>query len=169
MKSLLVWMGMQLIPVQYSNDIILFTTSDYYTTLSYSGEEAQGVVQALGMRLPTPKIVDAIYKSATCKLRPHPLRPEIPNRLEKHQRILEKQKQQCSDKRLIAGHRKDIVTSNVKARTAIYGWHNLNSKPIQPYSTVHSSGYKDYSQGIRPIFPCFLHKQQWSCDWTLIE
>ena len=54
---------------------------------------------------------------------------------------------------LVAGHKKDVVISNLLARTpgriAIYGWHRPGGAPIQPLSTVHGACYEDYSHGIR--------------------
>ena len=34
-------------------------------------------------------------------------------------------------------------------RVAIYGWHKLDGKPIQPLTIVHVNWYVDYSHGVR--------------------
>ena len=56
---------------------------------------------------------------------------------------------------LVSGNKKDVVVSNRLAaqpgRIAIYGWHRPGGEPIQPLSTVHGSGYADYSHGIRLV------------------
>ena len=56
---------------------------------------------------------------------------------------------------LVSGHKKDVVVTNLLARTqgriAIYGWHRPNGAPIQPLSTVHGVCYADYSHGIRLV------------------
>ena len=36
-------------------------------------------------------------------------------------------------------------------RVAIYGWHYLSGRPIQPLSTVHENTYADYSHGVRLV------------------
>ena len=56
---------------------------------------------------------------------------------------------------LVAGHKKDIVTTNrlkeKPNRVAIYGWHKLDGKPIQPLTIVHGDTYVDYSHGVRLV------------------
>jgi hypothetical protein len=39
---------------------------------------------------------------------------------------------------------------------AIYGWHKLDGKPIQPLYTGHVDWYVDYSHGIR-----LIHRTIW--------
>ena len=34
---------------------------------------------------------------------------------------------------------------------AIYGWHKLDGKPIQPLTIVHKETYVDYSHGVRLV------------------
>ncbi len=56
---------------------------------------------------------------------------------------------------LVGGIKKDVVLSNKifdstkQNRVVIYGWHKLNSVPIQPLTNVHINSYVDYSHGIR--------------------
>ena len=56
---------------------------------------------------------------------------------------------------LIAGIKKDVVQTPLLLtrpdRVAIYGWHKLDGKPIQPLTTIHRNTYVDYSHGIRLI------------------
>ena len=56
---------------------------------------------------------------------------------------------------LVAGHKKDVVMTprlgRVEDRVAIFGWHRLNGRPIQPLSTVHDRNYADYSHGVRLV------------------
>jgi len=72
-----------------------------------------------------------------------------------HHLIIEGQRK--GKKGLIAGIKKDIVLSNKVAdnerpnRVAIYGWHKLDGKPIQPVYAGHVNWYVDYSHGIRLI------------------
>ena len=72
-----------------------------------------------------------------------------------HHLIIEGQRK--NKKGLIGGIKKDVVLSNkvqehAKAnRVAIYGWHTLDGKPIQPVYAGHVNWYVDYSHGIRLI------------------
>src|SRR5207302_1408214 len=56
---------------------------------------------------------------------------------------------------LMGGIKKDIVITNrlreKPARVAIYGWHQINGKAIQPLTIVHSESYMDYSHGVRLV------------------
>jgi hypothetical protein len=55
----------------------------------------------------------------------------------------------------VSGIKKDVVLSNRlderPNRVAIYGWHKLDGKPIQPLNVSHVSWYVDYSHGVRLI------------------
>jgi hypothetical protein len=56
---------------------------------------------------------------------------------------------------LITGIKKDVVLSprifERPNRLAIYGWRQLDGRPIQPLTIVHSDRYVDYSHGVRLI------------------
>ena len=119
---------------------------------------AQELADSLHCFLPTRKMVDQIYQQAKIKLSPVPLyafRDSTPT-FYHHHLIVEGQRK--SRKGLIAGIQKDIVTSGKlftypkMDRVAIYGWHQLNGKPIQPLYTGHVYWYVDYSQGVRLIY-----------------
>ena len=45
-----------------------------------------------------------------------------------------------------------IIMDNKPGRVAIYGWHQLNGKLIQPLYTGHVNWWVDYSQGIRLVY-----------------
>ncbi|HEU4472787.1 MAG TPA: hypothetical protein VFR58_16950 [Flavisolibacter sp.] len=119
---------------------------------------AQRIADSFGCFLPTRKMVDDIYRSATVKLEPMPLfalRDSSPT-MYHHHLIIEGQRKQR--KGLIAGIKKDIVLSgrlseNGKAdRVAIYGWHRTDGKPIQPLYTGHVYWWVDYSQSVRLVY-----------------
>jgi hypothetical protein len=102
-------------------------------------------------------MVDQIYAAARVKLEPIPMyayRDSTPT-FWQHHLIIEGQRK--GRKGLIAGIKKDIVqTEKLKAypnndRVAIYGWHRLNGKPIQPLYLGHVWWYVDYSQGVRLV------------------
>jgi hypothetical protein len=72
-----------------------------------------------------------------------------------HHRTIEGQRGTRRPGDLIAGHKKDVVVTNRLRsrpdRVAIYGWHDLRGRPIQPLSTVHFAEYADYSHGVRLV------------------
>lgn len=120
---------------------------------------AQRIADHYGFVLPTSKIVDAIYQNAEIKLKPITFRPSTrmvhSSQWLEHNVSIQKQIGGRNSDSLIAGHKKDVVLSNRltrrKGRVAIYGWHRLSGKAIQPLSTVHGHHYADYSHGVRLI------------------
>ena len=115
----------------------------------------------MGFVLPTRKIVDAIYQQSAFHFAPEPMQAGPQMRSTEYYRVhnqkIEEQFRQigASIGALIAGHKKDVVISNLLAKNpghiAIYGWHRTNGVPIQPLTTVHGACYADYSHGIRLI------------------
>jgi len=122
---------------------------------------AARIANELGFLLPTTKMVDAIYEQARVRLAPRTMKPtsqmESTAYLLEHNRTLVIQRSEggMGLTELTAGQKKDIVLTNrlrsKPGRVAIYGWHRLNGKPIQPLSTVHGAAYSDYSHGVRLI------------------
>jgi hypothetical protein len=122
---------------------------------------ATEVATRFGFVLPTPKMVDAIYRHSSAHLTPQPMRAGPQMRSTdyylRHNRRITEQRLSLGIAlgTLIAGQKKDVVISNRLAshpgRIAIYGWHKRDGKPIQPLSTVHGENYADYSHGIRLV------------------
>ncbi len=118
---------------------------------------AQLIADSLHCFLPTRKMVNDIYTNAVVKLAPMPLfiHRDSTVTMWQHHLIIEGQRK--LEKGLIAGIKKDVVISDLLTRStktnrvAIYGWHQLNGKPIQPLYTGHVNWYADYSHGIRLI------------------
>lgn len=138
-----------------------------------------------GWILPTQAMVDAIWEAADCKLKPLPMsassldeygvqRPPgagshwpydetmmSVERFEMHNAWIEDQIVDLAGDQpiaqLFAGHKKDIVLSNVAEchpdRIVFYGMHRLDGEPIQgPHvSTGHVLSYYDYAHGARAI------------------
>jgi len=56
---------------------------------------------------------------------------------------------------LVAGHKKDVVITAALAsrpdKVAIYGWHHLDGRAIQPLYVGHTVRWVDYSHGIRIV------------------
>ena len=141
-----------------SRDYLSIGTEDDWARMALMPKTAQRIADAYDCFLPTPKIVDEIYKQSSLKLEPLPLvsgRDSSATFLQHHQ-LIEAQRQGRTG--LIAGIKKDIVITDKllqhpkKDRVAIYGWHKLDGKPIQPVYTGHVDWYVDYSHGVRLIY-----------------
>lgn len=128
---------------------------------------AQELADSLQCFLPTRKMVDEIYNSAVIKLAPIPLTQNRDSTPTFYQHHLAVEKQRAGRKGLVAGIQKDIVTTGrlytypKRDRVAIYGWHQLNGKPIQPLYTGHVYWYVDYSQGVRLIYKLIKVNGKW--------
>lgn len=122
---------------------------------------ATEVATRFGFVLPTRRMVDAIYLQSAAHLRPQPMQagPEMRSTdyYVRHDESIRAQRSALGIPLgvLVSGHKKDVVLSNRLAshpgRIAIYGWHELDGRPIQPLSTVHGAGYADYSHGVRLV------------------
>lgn len=120
---------------------------------------AQEIADSFGYLLPTRKMVDLIYKAALLKVPPRPLPAHSAMTSNsyylRHADILDKQIPASKLGQLIAGHKKDIVLTprllKQPYQVAIYGWHQMNGRPIQPLSLVHPNIYADYSHGVRLV------------------
>jgi len=150
-------------------DVTICVTPDYmavggdgdFVRVPMGLPAAARIAGTLGFLLPTTKMVDAIYAQAQVRLAPAPMKPgaqmESTDYFMRHNRTVDKQRGDASAalSQLTAGQKKDLVLSNrlrsKPGRVAIYGWHRPNGKPIQPLSTVHGSGYADYSHGVRLV------------------
>lgn len=130
---------------------------NFLTPLSPSA--AQTIADSLDCILPTTKMVDAIHAQASVRVAPSPIPPSpamttVPA-FQLHHAIVLSQRAGFPLGRLTAGHKKDVViTDRVFSRpgkVAIYGWHELDGRPIQPLYTGHSDRWVDYSHGIRLV------------------
>ena len=139
-------------------DYLSLGTDEDWARVNISPLAAQQIADRVGCFLPTRKMVDDIYRAAKVKLEPVPMyayRDSTPT-MWQHHLIIEGQRKGRTG--LIAGIKKDVVISEKisrdkrPGRVAIYGWHQLNGKPIQPLYTGHVYGWVDYSQGIRLVY-----------------
>ena len=148
--------------------LIIWVLSDYlsigsdknFLRIPMTPHTAQSIANHFDCLLPTKKTVDEIWKSGKVKLQPQPIDVNVynitsPKVFYLHQQLIEMQRKGKLLGMLTVGHKKDIVITNRLInhpdRVAIYGWHYLDGKPIQPLSIIHSSRYYDYSHGIRLI------------------
>jgi hypothetical protein len=180
--------------VSFSNDahtLIVQVASDYFAIgeegdvlrLPLTPLSAQRVADALGMLLPTPKMVKAIHEQAAVKLTTQGL---VPNRYANLAQYAEQnarvEAELAGRRGLTSGHKKDVVLGNQMragnvvrpGNVLIYGWMRPIVPPgvdafpmmtapeiapkagpwrVQPYSGVHGDDYVDYSHGIRLVAP----------------
>ncbi len=128
---------------------------------------AQIIADSLNCFLPTRKMVDDIYKASVVKLVPVPMYIYRDSTVTMWQHHLIIEGQRNGKKGLIAGIKKDVVISDLLTRSsrtnrvAIYGWHQLNGKPIQPLYTGHVNWYADYSHGIRLAYQQIKVNGKW--------
>lgn len=140
-------------------DYLAIGSNEDFLRVPMSPITAQRVADRFGFFLPTVRIVDIIYQQAPLRLTPKPFKPgrsmvTVPEYY-RHQATIQAQIGRRPPRGLLAGHKKDIVVSNKllaqPKRVAIYGWHQLNGRAIQPLSTVHGNWYADYSHGVRLV------------------
>jgi len=125
---------------------------------------AQKVANKFNCSLPTKKMVDLIYTNAAIKLAPLPIPPSASMTkfyvFKQHDELVKEQLKTFETRHLngelTAGNKKDVIISNKiytenKPKVVIYGWHQLNGKPIQPAYNKHTNTWADYSHGIRLV------------------
>lgn len=150
-------------------EIVLCVTPDYlavgddrdYVRVPLGLRAATGIGDAFNMILPTPRMVDLIYRAAALRLPPQPMPPgpqmTSTAYFTRHNATVEAQLRRAGavPGTLVSGQKKDVVLTtrlaSNRGRVAIYGWHRTNGRPIQPLSTVHGAGYADYSHGVRLV------------------
>jgi hypothetical protein len=143
-------------------DYLMAGSNNNFARVPLTPMAAQQIADSLHCFLPTRKMVNDIYTAAKVKLQPVPLFAYRDSAITfyHHHLIIEGQRQ--NRKGLIAGIKKDVVlSSKIMAdakpnRVAIYGWHTLNGKPIQPLYTGHVNWYVDYSHGIRLVYETII-------------
>jgi hypothetical protein len=128
-----------------------------FVRMPMTPQTAQQIADRFDCILPTRKIVDAIDRFAEAHLAPHPMTKdrETIATFAEHNRIIENQRGDTPLGLLLIGIKKDIVLTprifETPQRLAIYGWRQLDGRPIQPLTTAHFNGYVDYSHGARLV------------------
>ncbi len=140
-------------------DYLAVGSNEDFVRVPVTPMTAQAVADAFGCVLPTRMMVNDIYTQAVVKLPPLPLTEERTSTTSflQHHGLIEWQRQQAGAElgQLTAGIKKDLVVTNKLKekpnRVAIYGWHLVTGKPIQPVYVGHVDTYVDYSHGARLV------------------
>jgi hypothetical protein len=124
---------------------------------------AQRIADQIGCTLPTRKMVNDIWTTATVHLEPSTIPPSaqmvtVPIFYQEDTTVWKQRKAVLAAHplgELVGGDKKDVVISNhiygnpSPGRVVIYGWHHTTGVPIQPLYWGHENTYADYSHGIR--------------------
>lgn len=138
-------------------DYLSIGSDEDFARIPLTPMAAKVIADSFDCFLPTTKMVDDIYKNAIIKLEPLPMYAFRDSSVTMYHHHLMIEGQRRLRKGLIAGIKKDVVTTdkmtkeNTPNRVAIYGWHKLDGKPIQPLYSGHVNWYVDYSHGIRLV------------------
>ncbi len=139
-------------------DYLSVGTDDNWARIPLSPMAAQKIADTFHCFLPTRKMVNDIYAQAVIKLEPVPMYAFRDSTITMWQHHLIVEGQRKLQKGLIAGIKKDVVISGLVPRypkpdhEAIYGWHKLDGKAIQPLYVGHINWWVDYSHGIRLVY-----------------
>lgn len=143
-------------------DYLMIGTDADFVRAPLTNAAAQFIAGELGFVLPTPFLVDKIYDAADVQLVPQPTdwyKHDIEMRLGPNYVLFNQtiESQRAGRDGLIAGHKKDVVLSNIldakPSKVVIYGWQRPGNRPIQPVAAPHDFTYEDYSHGIRYLGP----------------
>jgi hypothetical protein len=139
-------------------DYLSLGTDEDWARIPLTPMAAQVIADSFHCFLPTRKMVDDIYTQSVVKLAPVPMYAFRDSSVTMWQHHLIIEGQRKGKKGLIAGIKKDVVLSGKVTRDtkpdreAIYGWHKLDGKAIQPLYTGHINWWVDYSHGIRLVY-----------------
>jgi hypothetical protein len=139
-------------------DYLSIGTDDDWARIPLTPMAAQVIADSFHCFLPTRKMVNDIYEQAVVKLAPVPMYAFRDSSVTMWQHHLIIEGQRKGRKGLIAGIKKDLVLSGKITRDAkpdreaIYGWHTLDGKPIQPLYSGHINWWVDYSHGTRLVY-----------------
>lgn len=115
--------------------------------------QAVELAAANGCELPSPELVDAIWKAADLRLAPLPQRHDgsIKGMATAYAAQEERIRAQIAGRsyRLLAGTHKDVCIRGGKV--GLYGWTCPDGRVIQPFYAGHALSWKDGSQGLRLV------------------
>lgn len=120
--------------------------------------QAVDLAARAGCELPTPALVDAIWRAADLRIdagamerTDHDGTPRTMDAAAMHASQAARLAGLVGDRRfrLLAGSHKDVVTH--EGRVGLYGWHRSDGRVIQPFYARHAASWRDYSQALRLV------------------
>lgn len=153
-------------------DVLCVGTNTDYLRTSLNPLTAKKVADLFGGVLPTRKMAQQIWQTATVKLTPSPNGPPYDATMMSTERmVFHNTKIQTAlgtkvPGEMVTGHKKDVVITvglfTHPNNVAIVGWWYPSGEMIQPLNYVsHDRYYKDYSHGIRIINRMVTINGQW--------
>ena len=128
-----------------------------FVRMPMTSQTAQRIADEFGCVLPTRKMVDAIDRQAELHLPPHALTENretvatFRRAPQTHRTAAIRKAARPAHGRHQKGYRSLTADLRAANRLAIYGWRQLDGRPIQPLTIVHSNRYVDYSHGVRLV------------------
>lgn len=142
-------------------DYLAVGSDEDFLFIPLSGQTGQRIADLVGCSLPTRRMVDAVWASARFRLTPIRIQPDDSMRtvryFERHNDLLRGQRHvyRVPPGAFVAGHKVDVVISPILAEkpgnVALYGWHALDGRPVQPLYTDREDGQVVFSHGIRLV------------------
>jgi hypothetical protein len=138
-------------------DVVSVGSDDDFFRMPLTPMAAATIARSLNCTLITRKMSNDVYQQAELKLEPRPLteKREAAETFYQSHQIIEDQRRGKPGGLLVAGIKKDVVITNrlkeKPNRVAIFGWHKLDGKAIQPLYVGHVDTYVDYSHGTRLV------------------
>lgn len=143
-------------------DYLMIGSNEDAVRVPMTAMTAQLIARQMNCTLPTDHMVDAIAREA--EEHGHMINPQPQGDSRRfmsteyflrHDQTIRRQLSGVSGNPLIVGDKKDIIVpygSHGENNVVIYGWHQPNGHPIQPYSGPHHAWfYLDYSHGVRLV------------------
>lgn len=145
-------------------DFLCIGTDDDYCYTPMGALGAEKVLSLFGAVLPTPKMVDDIYRACDHRQVAEPWGPPYDGSMMKTarwplqtQRVREAMAATpARPGDLVEGHMKNVTVSERMADhkgidLSFYGWYDEVGEAIQGDSMSHGAGYCDYSHGVRVV------------------
>ncbi len=142
-------------------DYLAVGSDDDWFLMPLSPQMAQRIADLTHTSLPTPPMVDAIWRDARARPGPDSIAPSaamitMPVFADHMATVLRRRMASAAPLgALVAGHKKDVVLTHLldslPFRVAIYGWHLPSGVPVQPLTVGHTRVHVDYSHGIRLV------------------
>lgn len=145
-------------------DYLAVGSDEEYLLVPLSPRTAQRIADLLEASLPTPSMVDEVWRAADARLAPQRIPPQdsvqsvrTVKHYSRHTSVILGQRmlKHVRPGALVAGHKKDIVlvpeVLSDPGSVAVYGMHGTDGTPTQGLSTSGRSEWVYYNHGVRLV------------------